>query len=54
MHPVIVHAVDEKPLPSLQVSNKLRAIRYLLNPGRHVLWISSAPYGLAIVPQRLR
>ena len=54
VHPVILHAVDEKPLPSLQVSNKLRSVTYLFRPGQHELWVSSAPYGLPLVPQRIK
>lgn len=52
-NPVLLRAVDEKPLSGVQVSSRLRAYTYVLAPGTHVLWVSSAPYGLPLVPQRL-
>lgn len=53
-HPVLLRAVDEKPLSSVQVSSMLRSFTYVLHPGTHVLWVSSAPYGLPLVPQRIK
>lgn len=53
-HPVLLRAVDEKFLSSIQLSSKLRSFAYALHPGTHVLWVSSAPYGLPLVPQHLK
>lgn len=53
-HPVLLRAVDEKFLPGIQVSSQLRSFTYVLHPGTHVLWVSSAPYGLPLVPQRIK
>jgi len=53
-HPVLLRAVDEGYLSSVHVSSKLRSFTYVLHPGTHVLWVSSAPYGLALVPQRIK
>lgn len=52
--PVLIRAVDEKNISSVQLSSRLRSFTYALHPGRHVLWVSSAPYGLPLVPQRLK
>ena len=52
--PVVVRAVDEKYLSGVQVSSKLRSFTYAVHPGTHVLWVSSAPYGLPLVPQRIK
>jgi hypothetical protein len=52
--PVVLRAVDEKALPDIRVSSRLRSVTYVLRPGTHVLWASSAPYGLPLVPQRLK
>ena len=52
--PVILHAVDRKPLPGIQVSNTLRSVTYHLHPGVHELWLSSAPYPFPFVPQRIK
>lgn len=51
--PVLLRAVDGKPLPGSRVSSRLRSYAYVLRPGTHVLWVSSAPYGLPLVPQRI-
>jgi hypothetical protein len=53
-HPVLLRAVDETFLSSIQVSSKLRSFTYVLHPGSHALWVSSAPYGLPLTPQRLK
>ncbi|QKS27515.1 MAG: hypothetical protein HT579_00155 [Candidatus Accumulibacter similis] len=50
--PVLLRAVDKQHFLGVQVSSKLRAYTYALTPGEHVLWLSSAPYGLPFVPQR--
>ena len=52
--PVLLRAVDKQHLLGVQVSSSLRAFTYVLTPGEHVLWLSSAPYGLPFVPQRLK
>jgi hypothetical protein len=52
--PVLLRAVDEKPLASVQVSSRLRSFTYVLLAGNHVLWLSDTPYGIPIVPQRLK
>jgi len=52
--PVLLRAVDEKVLPGVQVSSRLRSFTYVLHPGVHVLWVSNAPYGLPLIPQRLK
>mgnify|MGYP007060373240 FL=1 len=52
--PVLLRAVDKQHFIGVQVSSKLRAFTYVLTPGEHVLWLSSAPYGLPFVPQRLK
>lgn len=52
-NPVLLRAVDEKYLSGIQVSSRLRSYTYVLRQGTHVLWVTSAPYGLPLVPQRL-
>lgn len=52
--PVLLRAVDQKMLPGVQVSSRVRAFTYELPAGSHVLWVSSTPYGLPFIPQRLR
>jgi hypothetical protein len=51
--PVLIRAVDERLLPSIQVSNYLRPITYVLPPGEHVLWLSEPPAGVPFLPQRV-
>jgi len=51
--PVLLRAVDEEFLPSIQVSNYLRQITYVLPPGRHVLWLSEVPAGIPFIPQHI-
>lgn len=53
-HPVLLRAVDGKPLPGVQVSSRARAFSYVLHPGDRVLWLSDAPYGFPFLPQRLK
>ncbi len=53
-HPVLLRAVDGTFLATAQVSSSLRSFAYVLHPGTHVLWVSSAPYGLPLVPQRIK
>lgn len=53
-HPVLLRAVDETFLARVQVSSALRSYTYVLHAGTHVLWVSSAPYGLPLVPQRIK
>ena len=53
-HPVLLRAVDEKPLPGVQVSSRARAFSYVLHPGERVLWLSDVPYGFPFFPQRLK
>lgn len=53
-HPVLLRAVDGTFLTSVQVSSALRSYAYVLHAGPHVLWVSSAPYGLPLVPQRIK
>jgi hypothetical protein len=52
--PILLRGVDEKLLPGVHVSSKLRSITYAIPPGSHVFWLSSAPYGLPLIPQYLR
>ncbi|WP_439606185.1 hypothetical protein [Hydrogenophaga sp.] len=52
-HPVLLRAVDEELLPSIQVSNHLRPLAYVLHPGAHVFWLSELPYGMPFLPQRI-
>lgn len=54
IHPVLLRAVDETFLAGVQVSSALRSFEYVLHAGSHVLWVSSAPYGLPLVPQRVK
>jgi hypothetical protein len=51
--PVLLRAVDEELLPSIQVSNHLRPLAYVLPPGAHVFWLSELPYGMPILPQHI-
>lgn len=51
-HPAVVHAVDGTPV-GVQVAMALRPVHYLLPPGVHTLWVSSAPAGLPWLPQRI-
>lgn len=53
-HPVLLRAVDEKPLPGVQVSSRARAFSYVLHPGERVLWLSDVPYGFPFLPQHLK
>lgn len=32
----------------------VRSFTYVLHPGTHVLWVSTAPYGFPFLPQRIR
>jgi hypothetical protein len=52
--PVILRAVDEKFLPGVHVSSRLRSFTYALLPGNHVLWVSDTPAGIPFIPQRLK
>lgn len=54
VHPVLLRAVDEKYLPNVQVSSALRSFTYVFHPGVHVLWLSSTPYGLPLIAQRIK
>lgn len=51
--PVLLRAVDEKLLASIQISNYLRPLTYVLRPGTHVLWLSEPPAGIPFLPQRV-
>ena len=52
--PVILRAVDGQPLSGIQVSNWLRAATYRLPAGTRELWLVDNPYGMPLLPQRLR
>jgi len=52
--PVVLRALDGNLLADIQVSNRLRALSYVVAPGVHELWLSSAPYGQPLLPQRLK
>lgn len=51
--PAILRAVDEKMLPGIDVPNAFRSLAYVLEPGTRVLWLSSVPAGIPLVPQRI-
>lgn len=53
-HPALLRAVDEKPLPGVQVSSRARDFSYVLHPGERVLWLSDVPYGFPFFPQHLK
>lgn len=53
-HPALLRAVDTQPVAGIHVSHRLRAVTFLLPPGAHELWLTSAPYGQPLLPQRLK
>jgi hypothetical protein len=50
----LLRGVDGQLLPGVQVPSALRAVTYVLPPGAHVLWVSSAPAGIPFVPEQIR
>lgn len=51
---IILRAVDGQPLSGIQVSNWLRAVTYRLPAGTRELWLVDNPYGMPLLPSRLR
>lgn len=52
--PAVLRAVDGSLLAEGHVSSRLRALSYVIAPGEHELWLTSAPYGQPLLPQRLK
>ena len=53
-YPLILRGLDGTLLPQVRVSSAFRTWSFVLSPGRHLLWASSVPYGLPLIPQFLR
>ena len=53
-HPLILRGLDATPIRPLRVPSALRTWSFSVKPGRHLLWASSVPYGLPLLPQSMR
>jgi hypothetical protein len=52
-HPLLLRGLDQRLL-AVRMQNTLSDHDYVVTAGRHVLWLMSAPYGLPLIPQRIR
>ncbi|WP_124962436.1 hypothetical protein [Sulfurisoma sediminicola] len=52
--PIVLRGLDGVPLQSLRVPNALGEYAYVVNSGRHVLWLKNMPYAHPLMPQRIR
>lgn len=53
-YPLLIRGVDGKPLDSVRVPNAFRDWSFVVMPGKHLLWLSSIPYGHPLLPQSIR
>lgn len=53
-HPLLLRGVDGQPLGTVRVPNAFRSWSFVLAPGKHLLWVSSVPYGHPLLPQFIR
>lgn len=51
--PVLLRGVDRRLVSGIHVSNRLRAVVYLVPAGPRELWLSDVPFGLPLLPQRM-
>jgi hypothetical protein len=52
--PLLLRGLDGKPLSKVRIPNVMQDYSYVLSAGKHVLWVSSIPYGQPLIPQYLR
>ena len=52
-NPLLIVGLDGKLLESVRFQSAFRTWSYVMSPGKHVLWLSSTPYGY-LFPQRHR
>jgi len=53
-HPLLLRGLDGRPLDTLRVPSAFSHYDYVVQAGRHRLWLKSMPYGHPFVPQRVR
>ena len=53
-HPLLVRGIDGHPVATVRVPSALRNWTFVVAPGKHLLWVSSAPYGHPLLPQFIR
>lgn len=53
-HPLLLVGLDGNQLSSVEFQSQFRTYSFIISPGKHVLWLSNVPYGLPLIPQRLR
>lgn len=53
-YPLLLHGLDGKPLDTVRVPSALRTWSFVVSPGKHLLWVSSVPYGHPLIPQFIR
>ena len=53
-HPLLLRGIDEKPVGIVRVPSAFRNWSFVVSPGKHLLWVSSMPYGHPLVPQFIR
>lgn len=53
-NPLLLRGVDQQPLESLRTPASWKDYDYVLEAGRHTLWVKSMPYGYPPFPQRIR
>lgn len=53
-NPLLIQGLDGKLLESVKFQSAFRTWSFVVSPGRHILWLSSTPYGHPLVPQRHR
>ena len=53
-NPLILRGLDGAPIRPVRVPSALRTWSFVVKPGKHLLWASSVPYGLPLLPQSMR
>lgn len=53
-NPLILRGLDGAPIRPIRVPSALRTWSFSVKPGRHLLWASSVPWGLPLLPQTMR
>lgn len=53
-HPLILRGIDGHPIATVRVPSALRNWSFVVAPGKHLLWVSSVPYGHPLFPQFIR
>jgi hypothetical protein len=53
-YPLLLRGLDGHPLDTVRVPSALRTWSFVVSPGKHLLWVSSVPYGHPFIPQFIR